>query len=204
MRAAFRPVAAGPDLLYSDGGTAAPRSTSEKNTKRTRFLTTNAESMGYDLFSSRAGPPAQRDLTDRSGGIRGDFDRSPVAQASKAMVPRPADVALFCWEGPQPASTTTADRGQNTKQTQFLTTNAESMGYDGFSSTAGPPAQRDLTDRSGGIRGDFDLSPVAHGSAVVLPRLAAVGYNGNAARTLSVGPGRDKQSCLSSRRQAVR
>ena len=115
MRAAFRPVAAGPDLLYSDGGTAAPRSTSEKNTKRTQFLTTNAESTGYDGFSNTVGPPAQRYLTDRSGGIRGDFELSPVAQAS-----------------------------------------------------------------------------------------AAVGYNGNAARTLSVGPGRDKQSCLSSRRQAAR
>ncbi len=79
MRAAFRPVAAGPDLLYSDGETAAPRSTSEKNTKQTQFLTTNAESMGYDGFSSTAGRLPQRDLTDRSGGILGDFDLSPLA-----------------------------------------------------------------------------------------------------------------------------
>ena len=35
------------------------------------------------------------------------------------------------------------------------------MGYDGFSSTAGRLPQRDLTDRSGGILGDFDLSPLA-------------------------------------------
>ena len=180
MRAAFRPVAAGPDLLYSDGGTAAPRSTSEKNTKRTQFLTTNPESMGYDWFSSTAGPPAQRD-PDRS--LRRDTRRLRPESRSAGLGGRCAET---CGRWPILKGGTAASEHHGRRSRTKYETNPISHNERGIN----------------GLRRVFQ--PVAHGSAVVLPRLAAVGYNGNAARTLSVGPGRDKQSCLSSRRQAAR
>ena len=81
-----RPAAVGLDTLaILKVGTAATGATLDEREKEyeTNPISHNPQGInGLQLVSSTAGRPAQQDLTDRSTGIRGDLDLSPIAQAS--------------------------------------------------------------------------------------------------------------------------
>ena len=132
MRTAFRPVTAGPDLLYSEGGAAGPGSTSEKNTKQTQF----AQPTRNQWVASEA--TGSNDLADRSTraiplisslALRRLW-ASPVPQASAAVLPKPAAVGLDTLAILKMGTATTVaalDKREKTKQTKFLVTILQSV-----------------------------------------------------------------------------
>ena len=114
--------------------------------------------------------PYQRNplkLTDRSTAIRGDLDLSLIAQASAAILPRPATVGLdtlaILKVGTATTGATLDKREKN--QTNPISSNPVAISELHLDSSVRPLTQHRDTG-----------CPVAQASAAVLPRPAAVSH----------------------------